>query len=210
MVVMTAVETVGRFTQADLWAMPDDGRRYELLGGAIIVSPPPTRRHQRAAFRMARLLDDAVSPGLEVLPSPLGLFFPDQDYLEPDVVVFDPRIVIDDELRGGMPLLVVEVLSPSSLRRDLGDKMTRYRDEGVPSYWVVDPINPRLRAWRLEEGEYVEIADVPGEKEWTAEQPFPVTIRPVDLTRYSPRMSDRPRAVATPSCPRGTAAGPGG
>jgi Uma2 family endonuclease len=184
MAVMTAVDSAGRFTRADLWAMPDDGRRYELLDGAIIVSPPPRVRHQRATFRVALLLRSAAPPGLEVLPAPLGLFFPDEDYLEPDVMVFDPSVVEDDQVQAGMPLLVVEVLSPSSRRRDVGDKLTRYRDAGVPSYWVVDPINPRLRAWRLEDGAYVEIADVHDEEEWTAEQPFAVTIRPVDLTRH--------------------------
>ena len=181
--VMTAVETVGRFTRADLWAMPDDGRRYELLDGAIIVSPPPRVRHQKVTFGVAILLKGAATAGLEVLPAPLGLFFPDEDYLEPDVMVFDPNVIEDDQVKAGMPLLVVEVLSPSSRRRDVGDKLTRYRDAGVPNYWVVDPIDPRLRAWRLQDGEYVEIADVSGEEEWTATEPFEVTIRPADLTR---------------------------
>ncbi|HRI95125.1 MAG TPA: Uma2 family endonuclease [Nocardioides sp.] len=82
-----------------------------------------------------------------------------------------------------IPRLVVEILSPSSRRRDVGDKRTAYRDAGVPSYWVIDPINPRLRVWRLEDGEYVEIADISGDEEWTATEPFEVTIRPADLTR---------------------------
>ena len=77
------------------------------------------------------------------------------------------------------------MLSPSSRRRDVGDKLTAYRDAGVPSYWVVDPINPRLRAWELRDGEYVEIADVAGDREWTAEAPYPVTVRPADLLRVA-------------------------
>jgi len=183
MVAMTVVGTAGRLTRADLWAMPDDGRRYELLDGAIIVSPPPSIRHQRAVLRATVLLADAAGPGLEVLPAPLGLFFPDEDYLEPDVMVFDPGVVVDDEVRGGMPLLVVEVVSPSSSRRDIGDKLTRYQDEGVQHYWVVDPVDPRLRVWQLVDGAYVEIADVSGDEEWTAGAPFPVTVRPADLVR---------------------------
>ena len=67
------------------------------------------------------------------------------------MLVIDKRIVVDDKVEGS-PLLAVEVLSPSSRRRDVGDKLTAYRDAGVPSYWVVDPINPRLRAWQLEDG----------------------------------------------------------
>ncbi|HCB03364.1 MAG TPA: hypothetical protein DEQ43_03770 [Nocardioides bacterium] len=104
------------------------------------------------------------------------------DILEPDMTVLsrdDPDATYVTEI----PRLVVEILSPSSRRRDVGDKRTAYRDAGVPSYWVIDPINPRLRVWRLEDGEYVEIADISGDEEWTATEPFEVTIRPADLTR---------------------------
>ena len=54
MAAMTTVETAGRFTRADLDAMPDDGRRYELLDGSIIVSPAPGKRHQRVESRPPR------------------------------------------------------------------------------------------------------------------------------------------------------------
>ena len=91
--------------------------------------------------------------------APLDVVLATGDILEPDVIVItdrDPhgRVVTE------VPLLAVEVLSPSSRKRDVGDKLTAYRDAGVPTYWVVDPINPRLRAWALEDGAYVEIADV--------------------------------------------------
>jgi Uma2 family endonuclease len=95
-------------------------------------------------------------------------------------LVIDPAIVVDDKLQG-VPLLAVEVLSSSSRRRDVGDKLTAYRDAGVPSYWVMDPVDPRLRVWRLEEGAYVEIADVSGDEEWTSVAPYAVTVRPADL-----------------------------
>jgi Uma2 family endonuclease len=182
MVVMTAVETAGRFTQADLWAMPDDGRRYELLDGAIIMTPAPGKPHQWAAQQLFVLLRAAAPPGLDVFMAPLDVVLATGDILEPDLMVItdrDPHGKVVTEV----PLLAIEVLSPSSRKRDVGDKLTAYRDAGVPNYWVVDPINPRLRAWSLADGEYVEIADTSGAEEWTAEQPFPVTIRPVDLTR---------------------------
>jgi Uma2 family endonuclease len=179
---MTAIETQGRFTRADLDAMPDDGRRYELLDGAIIVTPAPSRDHQRAVLRTARLLDDASPPDMEAFVAPLDTVLPTGDVLEPDVLVVSrdhPHAKDVTEV----PLLAVEVLSPSSRRRDVGDKLTAYRDAGVPSYWVIDPVNPRLRAWQLQDGEYVEVANIGGDEEWTAEAPFPVTFRPVDLTR---------------------------
>jgi Uma2 family endonuclease len=182
MVSMTAVETAGRFTRADLDAMPDDGRRYELLDGSIIVTPAPTPAHQTVAFAVARLLHETAPSDVAVFIAPLDTALPTGDVLEPDVLVVSRDIITAKDVTG-VPLLAVEVLSPSTRRRDVGDKLTAYRDAGVPNYWVVDPINPRLRVWRLEGAEYVEIADPSGNDEWTAEAPFPVTIRPVDLTR---------------------------
>ena len=182
MAAMTTVETAGRFTRADLDAMPDDGRRYELLDGSIIVTPAPGKRHQRVERRLVRLLEDHAPPHLEVFAAPLDVELPSGDVVEPDVLVItrndpDARTVTE------VPQLIVETLSPSTRRRDVGDKLTAYRDAGVPSYWVVDPISPRLRVWRLEDGDYVETADVSGDEEWTASEPFEVTIRPIDLTR---------------------------
>jgi Uma2 family endonuclease len=182
MATMTAVDTAGRFTRADLDAMPDDGRRYELLDGAIVVTPAPTPAHQNAVTRVWRLLDDAVVGDLKVFVAPLDTALPTGDVLEPDVLVVTRGSITDKDVTG-IPLLAVEVLSPSSRRRDVGDKLTAYRDAGVPAYWVVDPINPRLQAWELRDGEYVEVADVAGDVEWTAAAPYPVTIRPSDLLR---------------------------
>jgi len=98
------------------------------------------------------------------------------------VLVVRRELVTERDVTG-VPLLAVEVLSPSSRRRDLGDKLTAYRGAGVPSYWVVDPVDPRLRAWRLEGTDYVEVADVTGDDEWTADAPYAVTVRPSDLLR---------------------------
>src|SRR3954451_5841151 len=183
--VMTAIDATGRFTRADFERLPEDagdGLRYELLDGAIVVTTSPTPSHQRAVQRLFLRLHAEVPESLEVFVAPLDAYLPTGDILEPDVLVIERRIVLNDKVEGA-PLLAVEVLSPSSRRRDVGDKLTAYRDAGVPSYWVVDSVEPRLRAWRLEAGQYVEIADVSGDEEWTADQPFAVTIRPADLTR---------------------------
>ena len=184
--VMTAVETGGRFTRADFEKLPEDagdGLRYELLDGAFVVTPTPTFRHQKVVLRLAQLLDAVVPSGLHVCVSPLDVYLPTGDILQPDVLVVDDAAIVDDKVQGGVPLLAVEVLSPSSRRRDVGDKLTAYRDAGVPSYWVVDPISPRLRVWDLRDGEYVVIADVSGDEEWTAAAPYAVTVRPSDLLR---------------------------
>jgi len=183
---MTAVETWGRFTRADFEALPEDagdGIRYELLDGAIVMTPSPGARHQTAVTGLWRVLDDARPDGLRVLVAPLDVYLPTDDILEPDLLVIDDAAIVDDKVQGGLPLMVVEILSPSSRRRDVGDKLTAYRDAGVPAYWVVDPINPRLRAWELRDGEYVEVADVAGDEEWVAEMPYSVSVRPDDLLK---------------------------
>ena len=184
--VMTAVETWGRFTRADFEALPEDagdGIRYELLDGAIVMTPPPGYAHQLVVTNLWRTLDERRPAGMCALVAPLDVYLPTDDILEPDVLVIEESVVVDDKVQGGVPLLVVEILSPSSRRRDVGDKLTAYRDAGVPAYWVVDPINPRLRAWELREGEYVEVADISGDEEWTAELPYSVSVRPSDLLK---------------------------
>lgn len=73
MTVMTGVTTLaghGPLTRADLDAMPDDGRRYELIDGVLIVSPSPLHRHQRTAGRLYILLEDACPDDLEMLFAP--------------------------------------------------------------------------------------------------------------------------------------------
>src|SRR4051812_94641 len=136
---MTVVGPAGRFTRADLDAMPDDGRRYELLDGAIVVTPAPTPAHQNAVVELTVLLRAAVPPDLKVFVAPLDTVLPTGDVLEPDVLVVRREVITAKDITG-VPLLAVEILSPSSRRRDVGDKLTAYRDAGVPSYWVVDPV----------------------------------------------------------------------
>ena len=171
------------FTRADLDAMPDDDRRYELLNGTIVVSPPsPGREHQRAVPRLWQLLNHEVPAEVEVFVAPFDVALSESNVLQPDVMVVQARLAGPKGVEGA-PLLAVEIVSPSTRTRDLGEKLEAYRDAGVPSYWVVDPINPRLRAWALRDGEYVEIADVSGDEEWTSEAPYAVTVRPNDLLR---------------------------
>ncbi len=74
------------FTVSDLDRLPDDGRRYELLDGVLVVSPRPTTVHQLALLRLAKLLDDACPEGLLVLPEPALQLSVDTEF-DPDVVV---------------------------------------------------------------------------------------------------------------------------
>ena len=181
---MEAVTTLPQsrpLTRADLATMPDDGHRYELIDGTLIVTPSPSRAHQHAAAALVRLLIDPPL-GLDMLFAPFDIPLANDTVLQPDVVVVTS---VDDVRDPGDPVLVlaVEVLSPSTRLIDLNLKKARLEQARIPSYWVVDPLEPMLIAWELREGTYVEVARIHGDDTWTATQPFEVTICPADLVR---------------------------
>ena len=182
---MTTVRTLpsrGPFTRADLELMPDDGHRYELLDGVLLVSPAPRPLHQRAVGNLYLLLRAACPPELEVLFAPLDVVLAEDTVLEPDLLVARRDQFTESELPGP-PLLAVEVLSPSTRRIDLLLKRDRLQAAGCPSYWLVDPDEPSITALELVDGRYVEVARVTGAAAWTASAPFPVTVVPDDLVR---------------------------
>lgn len=140
------------FTEDDLPGMPDDGNRYEIVDGSLIVTPSPIRRHQRAVVALTRRLAQACPPDLEVLVAPFDVRISATTVLQPDVLVTS-RDDGDQRQLPGPPLLAVEVLSPSTRLIDLGLKRARYEAAGCPSYWVVDPVAPSLTAWQLVDAE---------------------------------------------------------
>jgi Uma2 family endonuclease len=169
------------FTVEYLDRLPDDGRRYELLVGVLVVSPRPTTVHQLAMFRLARLLDDACPEGLLVLPEPALQLSVDTEF-DPDVVVARREDVGGARLTTP-PLLVVEIRSPSTALIDLNRKKAAYQKFGVPSYWIVDPDprEPSLTAFELRDSRYVPLAKVTGHERLKAERPFDVEVVPAQL-----------------------------
>ncbi len=172
--------TEGRLTRADRDAVPENGLRHELLDGAIVMTPSPGVSHQRVSTRLFLTLHAIVQEPLELFIAPFDVALPTGDVLVPDLCIGRQSDLTDKDLTG-VPVLVVEILSPSTRRRDLGDKLTAYRDAGVPHYWVVDPLAPRLVAHELVDGEYAVVGDVTGDESWSATAPIEVTIVPADL-----------------------------
>jgi Uma2 family endonuclease len=179
---MTVLPYSRPLTRDDLDAMPDDGHRYELLDGMLIVSPAPRHLHQRAVGRVFRLLDDAAPTDLEVLMAPFEVVLAIDTVFQPDVLVARREDFTDRDLPA-VPLLAVEVLSPSTRLFDLNTKKARYEQAGVPSYWVVDPDrdSPRVTVWELRDGAYVEAAAATADETLVVERPYPVSLSPVDL-----------------------------
>ncbi|MGH3322081.1 MAG: Uma2 family endonuclease [Streptosporangiaceae bacterium] len=165
----------GGFDVEDVDALPDDGRRHELVDGVIVLSPPPRRIHQRALTTLTTTRFNTLPGHLEVLVAPFDVDAGPNSQVEPDVLVL-PR---DDS---DPPLLAVEVLSPSNRGYDPVTKRNLYERIRVPSYWIVDPDEPAATVVELNDaGRYVEVARASGGASVSGEQPYPVTFRPVDL-----------------------------
>lgn len=167
-------------TVADLETMPDDGHRYELVDGALLVTPAPSVRHQRVSTRLLVLLHASCPADLEVFAAPLDVILSANTGVQPDLLVARREDLTEKNLPAA-PMLAVEILSPSSRLVDLSLKKAAYERAAIPSYWVVDPVEPRLTAWNLRDGAYVEVADVAGDEAWTAQAPYAVTVVPSAL-----------------------------
>jgi Uma2 family endonuclease len=183
MVGMTVVERhAGPWTREQRDALPDDGRRYELLDGVLVVTPAPTRRHQLTVTWLIECLLPVQPDHLRVIGAPVDVAIADDSVLQPDLVVVRGEDIRTKDF-DVPPLLAVEVLSPSNRGYDLVDKRERYERAGIASYWVIDPERAELIAWELRDGSYVEVARVSGGEPFEAELPFPVTIVPAEVTR---------------------------
>ncbi len=150
----TAFRSEETFTREEFWSWLDqlpasDVNRYELLNGRIVMSPPAKFRHGWVEANLHRTLGrhiDERSPGI-VLGSSAGFDLPTGDTLEPDFSFISrerweagpkPR---DDEkgFTRIVPDLAIEIVSPTSVRRDRIEKRIAYARAGVREYWVVDP-----------------------------------------------------------------------
>jgi len=142
------------YTRDMLRDLPEDGNRYELVRGELLVTPAPRKRHQLLLGR----LFEAISAYLRVQPvahpflAPADLDWGQTDTLvQPDLFVVpieDARNLEWEEMR--RLLLVVEVVSPSSSRSDRFAKRMEYQRQGVPLYWIIDPINRSAEVWTPE------------------------------------------------------------
>ena len=181
---MTATEH-GPMTRAELDALPDDGRRHELIDGVLVVTPAPLVRHQAAVMGLIRLLDAACPQGLRLLTAPVDVALGEDTVVQPDLLVADREQFTERDLPGA-PLLAIEVLSPSTRLIDLNLKKARYEAAGCPSYWVFDPDRVELTAWELVGDGYGEPTVVVGDEVFRALQPFAVEVVPsliVELER---------------------------
>lgn len=135
-----------------LEALPHDGQRHEIIDGVHYVTPSPGGVHQLIVGELYLALAPYVkanSIGWLVL-SPFDIDLGDDTIVEPDLVVV-PRLGAGPPVRaapGVVPILAIEVISPSTTRRDRSVKRLRYQRAGIAEYWIVDPFSRLVERWR--------------------------------------------------------------
>lgn len=107
-------------------------------------------------MNLAVQLKSLCPPELRVFVAPLDVVYADDTVMQPDVLVAR-RSDLGERNLEGYPVLAVEVLSPSTRHLDLAFKRARYEAAGCQSYWVVDPLQPSIACWELEEGTYRDV-----------------------------------------------------
>ncbi len=131
-------------------ALPDDGHRYEVVHGELLVTPAPRRWHQTLLARLHLALGTYLEskPGYDLLFSPADISWDADTLVQPDLFVVDPVHAGTTEWSDiRQLLLVIEVLSPSSTRQDRFTKRRRYQEAGVPCYWIVDGESKQVEIW---------------------------------------------------------------
>jgi Uma2 family endonuclease len=144
----------GQWTVEDVRLLPDDGNRYEVIDGVLYVTPAPRLVHQDGVAAVHRSLHAFVvrNPVGWVLQSPADIEFSPRDGVQPDVFVAPlvggrrPR----DWKEIGRLVLAVEVLSPSTARRDRREKRRLYQRH-ADEYWIVDLDARLVERWRPED-----------------------------------------------------------
>jgi Uma2 family endonuclease len=170
-------------TVADLDDTPDDGLRYELDDGVLVVSPAPMMIHQRVLLRLEVLLDAACPAEFMVVGGP-GVEISEIQYRIPDLAVIEAgSVAITDKNLTRPPALAIEIASRSTAQYDRNRKKVVYAEFGIPAYWIVepDPDRPSITAFGLTGGSYAEVGRAAAEERFVSTTPFPVEIVPAEL-----------------------------
>lgn len=155
---------IKHWTLDELHRLPDDGNKYELVRGELFVTPPPSDAHETIIARISRKLEPFVEAhGLGFVYHPRSVVRAEGSEVEPDLMVRAPTPAGGRDWDDApIPILVVEVLSGSTRRRDLGSKRDFYLDIGVAEYWIIDSRAKTVRVVRDGEPDQVQ----PDELRW--------------------------------------------
>ena len=148
----------GGWTYEMYTSLPDDGQRYEIVQGVLMISPAPEMAHQGVIQRISKYLDERIfTPRLGlVFTSPVDVVLSARTTVQPDVLVILKEHVnrVQPKRIVGVPDLVVEVISPGSATYDRLVKYSVYEMAGVTEYWLVNAGEQTIEVFVLEDGQY--------------------------------------------------------
>ncbi len=182
-------------TLRDLDDLPNDGHRYELIDGVLIVSPSPFPPHQIMVGHLYSLLAGACDPEHFAFVAPFDVPVSDTTLLQPDVLVMRASDVHRRGIRT-VPRVAIEVVSPSSRTVDRFLKLAAYAEAGVPWCWIADPSDPSdpttasVVVHELVDGVYQPVATVEGHDAVLVSKPFEVRVCPADLLAFPGSLAD--------------------
>ena len=162
----TAARSDVRLTFDDFLLFPEDGKRHELIDGVHYVTAAPTVGHQELLGRLHLAIGNFLVGRRQlgrVFLSPLDVVLSYYDVVEPDLlfVAGDQQDILTEANVQGPPALVVEILSPSTRRRDEGIKRELFEAKGIREYWIVDPKGLRVTVYRRgDEGQFPRLMDL--------------------------------------------------
>jgi Uma2 family endonuclease len=167
-------------TADELDQFPDDGKRREVIGGELYVSPAPSTEHQDLSMHLSVMLYRAIyeSGAGKVFASPIDVRFSDDDQVQPDLLAIktDRLDICQGRIVHGAPDIVVEILSPSTESYDRIEKKHLYEQYGVPEYCIVDSVLRQATMSHLIDGRYVETETEDGVLHSTAITDFTIDL----------------------------------
>lgn len=145
-----AMAQTTHWTLEELHRLPDDGNKYEVVRGELFVTPPPSVGHESIASVLHSILEPYVAAQrLGRIYRPRAVIRAEGSEVEPDLMVRPfPTTKSSRWEDAPLPILVVEIVSGSTRRRDYGQKRAFYIKLGIPEYWIVDRGDRAIRVVR--------------------------------------------------------------
>ncbi len=165
-----------KYTYADYLSWLDDKRRELINGFVHLMTPAPKRKHQKISFILGNKFYNCINKNnCEVYTAPFDVRLPKKGetvdekiytVVQPDISVICDLSKLDDRGCIGAPDLIVEILSPSTAKKDMNDKFDLYQEVGVKEYWIVSPNDENINVFLLDKkGKYQLIGMYAGDME---------------------------------------------
>ncbi|MFZ3590569.1 Uma2 family endonuclease [Bacillus sp. DJP31] len=156
------------WTVDDYYQLPEDGNQYEIIEGVLELKPSPSTTHQRISHQLEKRMTDCCEQDYITFDAPIDVILSDNETRQPDILMIhrSREHIIEEHAVVGPPDLVVEILSPNSIKRDRLVKHESYARFGVAEYWIVDPNNLAIEQYlQAEAGQPYRLANVFAEED---------------------------------------------